>query len=99
MGYLMINNDNIKYRFLFSEKLIIYYLFLNGLIIISSSLFIYLLSNSIISFICAVIISVTIGIMTNYFIFSKSNLILKKNTDTLYYNCLNENEKYQTIMK
>ena len=77
----------------------IYFLFLNGLIIISSSLFIYLFSNSLISFICSVIISVTIGFLINYFIFSKINIILKINIDDLYYNSHNENEKYQTIMK
>ena len=92
-------SDNIKYRFLINEKIMIYFLFLNGIIIISSSLFIYLFSSSIISFICSVIISVTIGFLFNYFIVSKINIIRKKQTDILYNNNFNENEKYQTIMK
>ena len=96
----MINNENydISFNLILNEKKIIYFLILNGIIIISSFIFNLILSLSIISYIFSILFFVTIGIITNYFILTKLKIFKEKKI--LINNEMNaEIEEFQTIMK
>ena len=96
----MINNENydISFNLILNEKKIIYFLILNGVIIISSFIFNLILSLSIISYIFSILFFVTIGIITNYFILTKLKIFKEKKI--LINNEMNaEIEEFQTIMK
>jgi hypothetical protein len=98
---IMIENENynISFKLIFNENIMIYILTINGLLIIISFILMYLLSNSIISLICFIVSVVTLGIMINYFILTRSKLLLNKNIDITNNEFIDEIEEYQTIMK
>lgn len=101
-GIIIMNdteNYNISFRLFFNENIIIYLLTLNGILIVISFLLIYFLSTTIISLFCSIIIFVTLGIMINYFILTRSKLLLNKNIDIINDEFIDEIEEYQTIMK
>ena len=97
----MNNNEkyNINFRLLINEKIIIYILILNGFIIILSFIILHFLSFPAIPLICFIINIVTISIMINYFILTKSKLLLSKNINILHNDVIDEIEEFQTIMK
>ncbi len=57
------------------------------------------LSTTIISLLCTIILVVTLGIMINYFILTRSKLLLNKNIEIMNDEFIDEIEEYQTIMK
>ena len=97
----MNNNEkyDINFRLLINEKIIIYILILNGFIIILSFIILHFLSFPAIPFICFIINIVTISIMINYFILTKSKLLLSKYINILQDDLIDEIEEFQTIMK
>lgn len=97
----MNNNEkyNINFRLLINEKIIIYILILNGFIIILSFMILHFLSFPTIPLICCIINIVTISIMINYFILTKSKLLLNKYINILQDDLIDEIEEFQTIMK
>jgi uncharacterized membrane-anchored protein YitT (DUF2179 family) len=98
---IMDNNENfnISFRLFFNENIIIYLLTLNGILILISFLLIYFLSTTIISLFCSIIISITLGILINYFILTKSKLLLNNDIEIMNNELTEEIEEYQTIMK
>jgi uncharacterized membrane-anchored protein YitT (DUF2179 family) len=101
-GIIIMNNNenyNISFRLFFNENIIIYLLILNGVLILISFLFIYFLSTTLISLICSIIISITFGILINYFILTRSKLLLNNNIEIMNNEINQEIEEYQTIMK
>jgi uncharacterized membrane-anchored protein YitT (DUF2179 family) len=97
----MDNNENYNFhlRSFFNENIIIYILTLNGILILISSLLVYFLSTTIISLFCSIIISITLGILINYFVLTKSKLLLGKDVEMINNELIEEIEEYQTIMK
>jgi len=94
-----INNNISNFIYSLNDKLLIIILILNGLIIISSLLITYLLIDSIISTFFGLTISVTIGVMANYFIITRYKLIKNISIDLIQENIDDEVEEFQTIMK
>jgi hypothetical protein len=92
-------NNNISYRLLINDKLLVYILSFNGIFIILSFLLIYFLSYSIITSICSLIIVVTIGILMNYFTLTKKKLVMTKGIIKMNDDLIDEIEEFQTIMK
>ena len=97
----MIDNENfdISFRLLINEKIIIFLLILNGIIIIFSFVLIFFLVYSLILSICSIIIFVTLGIMINYFILTRSKLLINKKISLINKEFIDEIEEYQTVMK
>ena len=97
----MTNNKNydICFNFLINEKIIIYLLALNGLIVIISFILMFILSYSIMPSICSIIIFVTLDVMINYFILTRSKLLLNNKINLINSKFIDEIEEYQTIMK
>jgi len=101
-GIMKINdnkNYDICFNFLINEKIIIFLLALNGIIIILSFILMFILSYSIMSSICSIIIFVTLGIIINYFILTRSKLLINKKINLINGDFIDEIEEYQTIMK
>ena len=97
----MTGNENfdISFRLLINEKIIIFLLILNGVIIIFSFVLIFFLVYSLILSICSIIIFVTLGIMINYFILTRSKLLINKKISLINKEFIDEIEEYQTVMK
>jgi len=97
----MIGNENfdISFRLLINEKIIIFLLILNGVIIIFSFVLIFFLVYSLMLSIYSIIIFVTLGIIINYFILTRSKLLLNKKISLINKEFIDEIEEYQTIMK
>ncbi len=92
-------NYNMNFKLLINENLIIYLLTLNGIIIIISFIMMYFLSFSIIPTLCSVIIFITVGIIINYFILTRSKILLNENINILDKDFIDQIEDYQTTMK
>ena len=90
---------DICFNFLINEKIIIYLLALNGFIVIISFILMFILSYSIISSICSIIIFVTLDVIINYFILTRSKLLLNNKINLINSKIIDEIEEYQTIMK
>jgi hypothetical protein len=101
MGLLFMNNNEKYYidsKNFIDEKKLIYILSINGFFVIIAINFMIFWNFSYISFICSIIIFVTLSILINYFIITKLNL-LNKNFLLIAKEFNDEIEEYQTIMK
>jgi hypothetical protein len=101
-GIIIMNdneNYNISFQLFFNENIIIFLLIINGILILISFLLINFLSTTFISLFCSIIIFVTLGIMINYFILTRSKLLVNKNINIINNEFIDEIEEYQTIMK
>jgi hypothetical protein len=94
-----VKDDLSNIKFSFNDKILLVILIANGFSVLISIFLTYIFSNSIITTLCAISIGVTIGIMINYFILTRYNLIKTKNIGFIQKNIENEIEEFQTIMK
>ena len=82
-----------------NDKILIYLLIVNGLSISLSVFLTYIFSNSIVSFLCAILIGVTIVVMINYFILTRFKLFNDINISLIHQNIEDELKEFQTVMK
>ena len=99
MDYDIKDEYNKNIQISVNDKILIYLLIVNGLIISLSVFLTYIFSNSIISILCAISIGATIGVMINYFIFTRFKLFNDINISLIQQNIEDELKEFQTVMK
>jgi len=93
-----LKNFDIHLNLYIDEIKLIYFLILNGISMIAAFILIIFFNLSNISNIFSIIFFVTLFILINYFILTKSNFI-KKNFSINNNEIIDEIDEYQTIMR
>ena len=99
MNYDINDEYNKNIQFSINDKILISLLIVNGFSISLSVFLTYIFSNSIISILCAISIGATIGVMINYFIFTRFKLFNDINISLIQQNIEDELKEFQTVMK